>query len=315
LDGREKLFSALSFLAGCSLPFLFAVAFITINNALPAFVEIATQYWPLYTEINGQLQINTGINPLLEVFDGLKSIGSSILWLLPAIIGGFLVLKDHTQNQQNRMKIVMMAGGVIASLMGVIAANKYWEYHWLPFIFFLILLSSIGLTYQNKNSRQIIHWSSVICLGFVLSILLRPSNEFMLQINRQPLPSPQGGRVDEIANYLEVNLQPEDTVQPLDWSNGAVQAMLIAHAKPATRFLYDFHFYHHISSPENRFIRQEFIHQLKQSKPKIIIQFTQDRPWVSGPDTSRVFAELDEFLNDNYVIDKEKNGYRLWQRK
>ena len=40
--------------------------------------------------------------------------------------------------------------------------------------------------------------------------------------------------------------------------------------------------------------------QLAESKPKIIIQFIDNRPWVSGPDTTRDFPELQQFINENY---------------
>jgi hypothetical protein len=312
---KEKLISATIFIAGCGLPFLFAVLYIAQHNGLSSFIEVAALYWPLYTEINGQLQINTGSNRFIDILNGMKSIGIASFWLIPAAFGFLSFIKDKTQNQNNRLKIAIMAGGIFASLLGVIAANKYWDYHWLPLIFFLILVSSTVIRTIKTSSQLTIRWASTLSLILVLAILLRPSNEFMLQISKHPLPPPQGGRVDEIANYLKINLEPGDTVQPLDWSNGAIHAMLIAQAKPATRFLYDFHFYHHISNPEIRNIREEFLGQLIQSKPRIIIQFNQDRPWVTGPDTSRDFPELDEFLNTNYVIDKEKDGYCLWQRK
>jgi hypothetical protein len=122
------------------------------------------------------------------------------------------------------------------------------------------------------------------------------------------------GRVDKIAEYLRVNLQPGDTVQPLDWSNGAVQAMLLAEAKPATRYLYDFYFYHHVSNPEIQYMRKDLLEKLEITRPKIIIQFFSDRPWVEGFDTSRKFPLLDLYLLNNYYLDFERDGYRLWMR-
>ena len=213
------------------------------------------------------------------------------------------------------MKSALMAGAAVSSLLGVIIANKYWEYHWLPFIFFLILLSAAGLSSISIQPKQTRNWVNAASFIIVLILLLRPSNEFLLQINGNPLPPPQGGRVSEIADYLEKNLEPGDTVQPLDWSNGAVHAMLAARARPATRYLYDFHFYHHVSNPEIQFLRQDLLTHLAESKPKIIIQFIDDRPWVNGPDTTRVFPELQQFIQEKYYLDIEKNGYQLWQRK
>ena len=48
---------------------------------------------------------------------------------------------------------------------------------------------------------------------------------------------------DEIAAFLlAADLQPGDTVLPVDWTEGAVHAMLIAKALPASPFIYDYYF-------------------------------------------------------------------------
>ena len=91
--------------------------------------------------------------------------------------------------------------------------------------------------------------------------------------------------------------------------------MLEARVPPTSRYLYDFYFYHHVSNPEIQFIRKDLINQLVISRPKVIIQYYDGRPWVSGKDTTREFPELQQFLTDNYYVDKDKNGYRLWMRK
>ncbi len=106
------------------------------------------------------------------------------------------------------------------------------------------------------------------------------------------MPPPKDGRVDEIAAFLQSNFKPGDLVQPLDWTGGAVHAMLIARAQLATRFVYDFHFYHHISSPYIQGLRGQFIESMKETRPRFVIQITaDDKPWVSGPDTTREFRK------------------------
>jgi hypothetical protein len=62
-------------------------------------------------------------------------------------------------------------------------------------------------------------------------------------------------------------------------------------------------------------MRSDFLKNLKIAKPKIIIQFFSDRPWVDGPDTTRDFPDLTSYLNQNYYVDIEKDGYRLWMRQ
>ncbi len=300
---------------GFSLPLCATLIYFSINQALGAFLETATQYWPLYNDINARLEITTGMNKFLTSLGGIQSIGINILWLAPALLGFFNVTSNRLTSYEDRQKTYLMAGGAFVSFLEVIVANKYWEYHWLPMIFFLILLSASGLISPPFQEKPQNAWPVIIGILLTVVFILRPSENFWMQINNVPLPPPQGGRVDEIADYLKENLQPGDTVQPLDWSNGAVQAMLVSRARPATRYLYDFHFYHHISNPEIQNLRKDFLYQLTQSKPRVVIQFFDGRPWVDGFDTARDFPELKQFLVENYLMDQEKNGYRLWLRK
>ena len=109
--------------------------------------------------------------------------------------------------------------------------------------------------------------------------------------------------------------QPGIPVEPLDWSNGAVHAMLAAKVRPATRLQSPPFLPHHISDPEIQHLRVDLMTQLARVKPKIIIQFFDNCRWSSELHTTREFPELEQFINENYSLDKEKNGYRLWMRK
>jgi hypothetical protein len=282
-----------------------------INQATSSFLEIAFKYWPLYNRINARLEINPTANPISEMINGVKSLGANSLWFLPAIICIF-IFRNNDQSRQNIQKIRMLFCGVVISLLEVIIANKYWDYHWLPMLFFLIILSSCGLATLRYSTKW--GWLLPISIFLVFFLLVRPEKIMFDHFQSIRQIPPQISRVEKIADYLQKNLQPGDTVQPLDWSNGAVQAMLIARAKPATRYLYDFYFYHDISNPEIQFIRKDLIEKLEVVKPKILIQFFENRPWVDGYDTTRDFPELEHFLKQQYYIDYERDGFRLWMR-
>ena len=89
--------------------------------------------------------------------------------------------------------------------------------------------------------------------------------------------------------------------------------MLKAEAKTATRFIYDFHFYHHINSPYIIRLKKEFIDELEKSKPEFIIRILENRPWPGGENTSRNFNELDDFIDRNYYVVKEGQGYKIYE--
>lgn len=51
-------------------------------------------------------------------------------------------------------------------------------------------------------------------------------------------------------------------MQPIDWTTGAVQALLRTEHPIGTRFLYDYHFYHHVQMPVIQKLRAQFVSQL-----------------------------------------------------
>ena len=90
--------------------------------------------------------------------------------------------------------------------------------------------------------------------------------------------------------------------------------MLIAEAKLATRFMYDYHFYHDVSNPYIQGLRETFIKELETAQPRYIIQVIENKPWVSGVDTTREFPELEELLTENYSLAFEGDGYIILEK-
>jgi hypothetical protein len=120
--------------------------------------------------------------------------------------------------------------------------------------------------------------------------------------------------VDEIADFLvAAELSPQDKVQPLDWVEGAVHAMLIAEALPATPYIYDYYFYHYISNPYIQEIRRKHIAVLRANPPRYMIDITvKVRP--TGLDTTDRFPELEEFIASRYHVAQTGHNYRILER-
>jgi len=313
---KQSLIKSISIIClGFILPIIATILYFIYNQALNSFLDVAFLYWPLYSQINSHMEIASGLEEFRSHIDGLYSIGTKVLLFAPGLVGLIALYQNRNLSIREQRKTNLMAGGAFVSLIGVIFANKYWEYHWLPMFMFLILLAAAGLSNIPMSAKPHIVWSSIGSIFLVVAFVFRPPNDFWNQLQTGTVTIPQGGRVDEVANYLTINLEPGEKVQPLDWAKGAVHSMFLAKSKPATRYLYDFYFYHHVSNPEIQFIRKDLINQLVISRPKVIIQYYDGRPWVSGKDTTREFPELQQFLTDNYYVDKDKNGYRLWMRK
>ena len=122
------------------------------------------------------------------------------------------------------------------------------------------------------------------------------------------------GVPDAFSRYLAARLRPGDRVQPLDWTGGAVHGMLQAKALPATRFLYTFHFYHHVDSPFIRRLRKEFVDALSARPPRFLLEAT-DSPVPHGKGTSDRFEEFDQWREAHYRVVASGDGYRIWELK
>ncbi len=151
-------------------------------------------------------------------------------------------------------------------------------------------------------------------LVLAVLITIRPPAIFLNQVSGRGANIPKDGRVDAIASYLKTHLRPGDTVQPLDWTGGAVHAMLIARAVPATRFIYDIHFYHSISDPCIQGLREEFVSRMTASRPRFVVEIVGPcKPWVSGPDTTRSFPALERLMRSTYTPVQRGNGYIIYR--
>ena len=106
-----------------------------------------------------------------------------------------------------------------------------------------------------------------------------------------------------------------DTIQPLDWTGGTLLAMLETHTRIATPYVFDFYFYHHVSSPYIQSLRADFLDRMRIAHPRFIIEVTAaDKPWIVGEDASREFPEFRKFLRENYSIKIQKDDYAIYER-
>jgi hypothetical protein len=301
---------------GFGLPVLIAVLYLWINGALSAFYDISKNYLPLYLSMTKSHETIRGLKRYLYLLSEYRQLGGYAVWLTAASMGSFVSLYHSRLNTNQKKEVVLLMGLVACYSLYPVIAGQYWAYHWLLFSYFIIQLSILcfGDHIVPKRIYQNIFVTSILMVTLIFGGLTI-SPIVLDQLKGGKSLAPKGGRVDEIAGFLRKNVRPEDTVQPLDWTGGAVHAMLISDARLATEFVYDFHFYHHISNPYIQKLRTKFIAQLEQAKPRFIIQITdENKPWVSGEDTTREFVELQSLLERNYEIVLKGEGYIIYER-
>jgi hypothetical protein len=289
--------------AGFLIPVFAIFAWLGLTGTLIPFVSIAANYWPLYSQINGQMEVTAGAARMSLLLNQTLRLGGNALWLIPAAIGVYL---------NPNKKIYLLASLALCYAIYPTFSGQFFPYHYIPFIYFIILLASQTFNVQPSTfdfKTFILH-----LLSFILFFaLLSPSQTFIRQFEGKPI-STSTDRAEQISHFLEKNLRKGDTVQPLDWTGGALLAMLETRARIATPYVFDFYFYHHVSNPYIQSLRANFMNDLQAASPRFIIEITAiDKPWVTGPDTSREFPALRAFLNANYSIAIQKGDYTIYE--
>ncbi len=286
---------------GFLVPILAVLAWLGLTGALTPFLNIALNYWPLYSQINGQMEIISGAERTSLLLTQTLRLGGHVLWLIPAAIGVYF--------NQNKKAWLLVTLAFCYALYPALS-GQFFPYHYVPFTYFIILLASLTFDFRPSTFPSfILHLSSFI---LIISLLL-PSQTFIRQLQNKPI-SASTDRAVEIANFLERKLKDGDTVQPLDWTGGSLLAMLETRARIATPYVFDFYFYHHVSNPYIQSLRADFMTDLQAATPRFIIEVIDiDKPWVSGLDTSREFPELRNFVDENYSIAIQKDDYTIYE--
>jgi hypothetical protein len=294
-----------------AIGFIIPVSLITLwlafTDSLTPFLDIALNYWSLYSQINGEMAITPSAERTAYLLNQAWGLGGNALWLIPAGIGIYL--------NRNRQTYLLASLALIYAIYPVLT-GQFFPYHYILFLYTIILVASLSLSTfdlrPSTHSSFIFHLSSFIILITIL-LTVRPSQTFIRQLEGKDIAT-AANRAAQISAFLEKNLEPGDQVQPLDWTGGTLLAMLETRAPIATSYIFDFYFYHHVSNPYIQSLRADFMTQLGASKPRFIIEVTAiDKPWVSGEDATRDFPELRAFLNEHYSVTIEREDYILYE--
>jgi hypothetical protein len=287
---------------GFLIPITAVIAWLGFTGSLTQFINISTHYWPLYSQVNGQMEITAGAERMSLLLNQTLRLGGNALWLIPAAIGVYF---------NRNKKTYLLASLALCYAIYPTFSGQFFAYHYIPFTYFIILLASLTFT-QNFESSTL-NRSLLITSYLLLITLILPSQTFLRQLQGKSIPT-STDRATQIAHFLDKNLKDGDTVQPLDWTGGTLLAMLKTHARIATPYVFDFYFYHHVSQPYIQSLRADFMKDLQAAKPRFIIEVTAiDKPWITGPDTSREFPELRTYLNENYSAVIQKDDYTIYE--
>lgn len=301
----------LGFLLFLSLPFLW----LWNKGGFPYFWEMFSTYLPLYLHLTDEHVTISGVERWIYLFKSYRNFGGLQILLVPAALGIYIAFFISEKNSSKIKLVLLLSTLLVLYSIYPVFAGQFWKYHYMPFVYFGCLCASlILLPFSSAISPLYRRVIPLVIFAFFLLTKINPGEDFVRQLSGHPLAPPKEGRVDEIADFLKEHLKPNDKVQPLDWTGGAVHGMLISEAVIGTPYIYDYHFYHHISEPYIQKIRRRFIERLKEEKPRFIIDMAA-KPSPKGKDTSTEFPELQKILGENYIVVYKGNRFIILERK
>jgi len=303
--------SILAVISGSATSFSIPLLWVFHLGGLNDFFKIFFNYLPLHTQISHDFTIIQWPQKFWYCLSGIFLLNDFLPLTLATLVILLLANRLIDSQSKNDFKVI-----VLLSALGFFypaISGQFWFYHWSPFLLFACISCSFSVfLIQSFPTRP----AKMLTFGAILILVAQTgiSSEFSAQLKGE-LPSPPlGGVPDQICSYLKQNLKPGMKVQSLDWVNGAIHGMLLAKVQTASRFLYDYHFFHHVSNPFIAGLRSEFIETLKKSPPDLFIYvFLKSR--VSGPDTAQDFPELGRFLFENYEITLQTERFGIFKRK
>ncbi len=304
------LFALIGFLAMFLLPFLW----LRQIGALASFWEITSSYVPLYAEMARDFEFREPLARLLNLVYWYLEFGGFGTLLTAAIFGVNLVLHRSADLAQKRLAVLLLTLTLLYSIY-VMIGGKFWPYHWMPCAYFASLGTAMLIFSPSTRAYGQHLLLPLVAFGVTTAMVsLLPAHDAIQQaVYGQPPPPPMEGRVDEIAAYLAEQLEPTEQVQPLAWISGATHGMLLAEAVVATSFVTDFQFYHHVSDPYIQRLRSEFLAELEEAMPSLIIE-VYATPRVAGVDTNHHFPELRAFIEQHYQTDYTGNGFEIFRK-
>ncbi|MEN6643135.1 MAG: hypothetical protein ABFE08_11865 [Armatimonadia bacterium] len=304
-------------LLGFALPVGGLMCWLWAIGAWQPFLDVLRHYLPLYASLTGWHKTIAGADRIHYLIAYGLCLGGSRWLIATGVVGLVSAVAGATiPDARQRAGVGLLACLTLAFAVYPITSGQFWVYQYLPFLLFGSALCSTLLAQNAGAASSVRSFVPVVLFSLYAATVLFGAQQPLRQSLAGQLPPPKDGRVDVMAGYLRGHVRPGDTVQPLDWTGGAVHAMLLTRSRLATPFWWDFCFYHHVSQPYIQGLRQRFMAAFLAAKPRFVIRVTgAHKPWPSGADTTREFAELDRALAADYVTDLTGNGFTILRRR
>jgi len=284
------------------LPVVLVCGWLWHQDALDEFLFLILEYVPLY---QGQTGAHVFI-PADEWWPYLLRNSLEMYGLKPLF---FLALAGCAaglwRGRIVRSRVLALISLFLLFSLYPVISGKFWDYHYLPFCLFACLAAAM-IFYDQPEAPVPPGPGRLFALVVFLGMLLWavPASGAVRYVHEAwrfaaPPVSRNVERADFIAAWLDGHTAPEARIQTMSWVDSGVHGLLLSRSRVATRFMLDFHFYHHVDSPPIRQIRAEYIAALNAAPPDYFV-IIPNRKRVRGTGTSDRFPELHAFVKNNY---------------
>lgn len=307
--GRAAVASIAASLAGFVVPLTACAVWLIASGAWPWFLELVTGYLPLYLQQNGDHVFLPPAEHRRYLIENGLLFGWYWRLLIVALFSTAIALGLNRQDGRRRVLIGLAALMMILYGLVPIMGGQFWNYHYLPFAFFLFMVLCFLLLPLRKLVEA--RWLSLVAAVLLVWSL---HNNLTYQNALQWGPNEAaGGRIARIDKALSSIMKPGESVQPIDGTEGVIHAMLRLQIPPATPFLVDWIFYHDVDAPAVQRLRQRFIEALETRRPTYLVEATQ-RPKYTGERTAPDFPAYDRLVVEHYEVAHEEPDFRILKR-
>ncbi|MGH7389138.1 MAG: hypothetical protein ACREM3_06715 [Candidatus Rokuibacteriota bacterium] len=273
------------------------VAWVAGTGALPAWRAIVFGYLPLYARL---------ARPEQWGFHRWEA------WI-PVAIALALGVGGAAWGRRLTVRHAIALGGLGYGIAHYVGQGKGWEYHAYPAAAFAAVLLFSGLDPLMRARCPVAGTVLAASLVVAVVMLAAKGGEAVDAAERGWIADKQR-RVAAIEAALRGRLAPGDLVQVLDTTGGGIHALLRLHARPPTRFLYDFHFLHDADAPVIRALRGELVRGLDERPPRFVVLVREG--WPAGDyDRVSAFPELAARLARGFRLDTQGDGFVIHAKR
>ena len=264
---------------GLAMPWAGCLAWLWINGAVAEYYRFVSQFLlPTYAFF-----YNNSLERLLQ--NMLSLFGPVLIVFLAGTIPSL-----HLRRQQQAAIV-----GLFAGIFGYVIQSKWWWYQLSPAIPYLAVCATFAI---HRLDLMVCRNQKTVALLIVgtFAAMVGPYGHMSLDRTRPFNES----RTYEIASELNKFDLTNARVQPMEYTIGALNALLFLRILPATRFLYDIYFFNFGPNSFRLQSRAEFIDAISENPPDFFV--FSESSYIFGFNRMNQFLQLRQFLDKNYYV-------------